>query len=289
MKIAVISGKGGSGKSSITSSWATICEKVVAIDCDVDASNLPLVLPHVLQDEEKFVSGSHLEIDDALCVRCGRCLENCAFGAIHRNPQGRFIANDFLCEGCRLCEHLCSTNAITLSDIARSTLCLSKIRQGWLCHGTLYPGDDNSGKMIAHLREIADKKMKEEGISLQLLDGPPGIGCPVQSTITGMDKVVIVTEPTLSGISDLERAYRVASLYVKDISILINKCDLHPENGMLIRQFCQSKSLPIIGEIPFTREMVDAQMMRQTIVENAPQSLCAREIRLAWHRLLHLT
>ena len=285
MKTAIISGKGGSGKSSVTAAFVALSEKVVAIDCDVDASNLPLLFEHKTVSSESFVSGVSVSVDPAKCVRCGRCAKVCAFHAIESGRTGLPVVHQLQCEGCGLCEHLCPAHAITLHEEADSMIYTGETGFGVLVHGDLCPGDDNSGKMIARLREIADKESEERNIPLQILDGPPGIGCPVLSTVTGMDKIVIVTEPTLSGISDLQRAYTVAHSFCGDISVIVNKSTVNAENCAAIKAYCAENGIPVIAELPFDRRLVDAQLHCESIVTYAPGSECSKALERAYETL----
>lgn len=282
MKVAIVSGKGGSGKSSISASLVALSERVIATDCDVDASNLPLLFDYQIEAQEAYASGCRIEIDRKVCIECGLCIDNCRFGAIKRGKSG-VEAVPFLCEGCGLCVRLCPNRTISLTEEANSIIYTSRFSHGILVHGTLSPGDGNSGKMIARIRMIADEQMKRDGISLQILDGPPGIGCPVLSTLTGTDRVVIVSEPTLSGVSDLRRIYRVAYSFCKDIMLMINKYDINAESRNAIIEFCRQKNIPVIAEIPFDRKIVEAQLQRKTIVDYAPESVAAKELVKAYN------
>ncbi|MDD2477188.1 MAG: 4Fe-4S binding protein [Dysgonamonadaceae bacterium] len=277
MKVAIVSGKGGTGKSSITAALVVQSTSVVAVDCDVDASNLPILFSHEVEQTESFVSGRTLTIDVSLCMLCGACEQHCSFGALHKMNK-QMIVNNVLCEGCGLCEYLCPNDAITLSDEANSRIYKSYFNHGTLIYGHLFPGDDNSGKMIARLRALADEEMKQKQIQLQILDGPPGIGCPVISTIIGMDKLIIVTEPTQSGLSDLKRMYQTAISFCRDISVIINKCDINQMENKALKHFCECVRLPILAEIPFDKQVVEAQVYNETIMTYAPASACAIEL-----------
>ncbi len=287
MKIAIISGKGGSGKSSVTAAFISLAQRVVAVDCDVDASNLPLLFEHKVLHSEEFSSGERHTVDPDRCIGCGVCISNCTYDALHINSQGVSEANPLLCEACGLCEHICPQEAITLTPVAESRIYTSDFAHGILIHGDLHPGDDNSGKMIARLRSIADDKMTQENITLQILDGPPGIGCPVLSTVTGVDRVVIVCEPTLSGISDLRRAYKVASSFCDAVSVIINKCDINEQNSADIAALCKDLGVEIIARLPFDRTLVDAQIHCQSIIEYAPECSCSTALRAAYEHLCH--
>ena len=285
MKIAIISGKGGSGKSSISAAFVALSTHVVAVDCDVDASNLPLLFDHKAWKEERFISGYHLKVNQANCIGCGICEDSCAFHAI-KVKEGIAIVNPFFCEDCHLCERLCPTQSITLTPDPRSIIYESHFAYGELIHGHLQPGDDNSGKMIARMRELADKVMKETNSPLQILDGPPGIGCPVISTITGINRVVIVSEPTRSGLSDLKRACQVAASFCKELFVIINKCDINEACRQSILAFCEEQHIRILAELPFHKDMVRAQVAGRSIIEYAPNSPISQLLSHAYKHVL---
>ncbi len=285
-KIAVISGKGGSGKSSVTAALISLADRVVAVDCDVDASNLPLLFEHRVRVEGRFASGDELIIDKNRCIGCGLCVERCRYGALRLNEERVAVGDELACEACGLCVRICGRQAITLREVERSEVFVSDFAHGVMVHGNLCPGDDNSGKMIARLREEADREAEKQGIGVQILDGPPGIGCPVLSTVTGMDRVVIVAEPTLSGMSDLRRARKVASEFCKDILVVINKADINENNRLEIGRFCRENGLEVIAELPFSKEMVMAQLNCRSIVEYAPLSECSYRLKKAFPKIL---
>lgn len=284
MKVAFVSGKGGTGKSSIAAAFVAMSERVVAVDCDVDTSNLPLLFDCHAEWQESFVSGTRACIDREKCVRCGACAGHCAYGAIHAGDD-RVEVDPMLCEGCGLCGRVCPAEAIALVDEANSRVGVSRFGHGILVHGWLYPGDDNSGKMIARLRAIADERMKAESIPLQILDGPPGIGCPVLSTITGMEKLVIVSEPTQSGMADLQRVYELGISFCKQIFVIINKCDLNEEKHRAMRRLCSSLDVPILAELPFDKGWIEAQIRAADMVTYAPDSGSARILKQAYKKL----
>lgn len=285
MKVAVVSGKGGSGKSSVSAALISLCPKVVAVDCDVDASNLPLLFPHEIRKSEAFASGMEVVADAERCVGCGICVDHCAFGALFMDGNGVVQTRDFSCEGCGLCVRLCPQEALRMVPEMKSQIYTSGFAHGVMVHGELNPGDDNSGRMIARLRDIADAEMKAAQMDLQILDGPPGIGCPVLSTVTGVDRVVIVCEPTLSGISDLQRAYQVAHSFCKDIKVIVNKYNINAENAVQIQRFCADRNIPVVARLPFDRRLVDAQIHCQSIVAYAPESECAQALRQAYQEI----
>ena len=285
MKVAIISGKGGSGKSSVTAAFVALSREMVAVDCDVDASNLPLLFSHKVLGREGFASSEDIVVDEQACVGCGRCVEVCAFHALNLNAAGIATPQDFMCEGCGLCVDVCPQHALHIERKESSDIFTSSFEHGILIHGRLCPGDDNSGKMIARMRLMADSMMPKDTTAIQILDGPPGIGCPVLSTVTGMDCIVLVAEPTLSGIADLHRAYRVAAGFCENIKVVINKCDVNVPNTETIRDFCKVQNIPVVAALPFDRKMVEAQLHCQSIVDYAPESLCAAELRAAYAKI----
>ena len=286
MKIAVVSGKGGSGKSSVTAALVALSPQVVAVDCDVDASNLPLLFPHQQVAHERFASGEEIVVDETSCVGCGLCVDKCAFHALRLNDKGVAEAIDFSCEGCGLCVRLCPQRALSIVKVENSDIFTSSFSGKVMVHGRLCPGDDNSGKMIARMREIADEEMKQRQIPLQLLDGPPGIGCPVLSTVTGVDRIVLVCEPTLSGISDMQRIYKVSKSFCDKIVVIINKCDINRDNCQLIEDFCNENRLPIVAQLPFDKKLVEAQIHCESIVTYAPECECAKALNHAYELIL---
>ncbi len=285
MRIAIISGKGGTGKSGIAASLVVLLQKAVAVDCDVDASNLPILFQHNVEKTESFVSASCIEIDSSLCTLCDKCAELCNFHALHE-ADGMIIVDNLLCEGCGLCEYICPNHAIKLIEKARSSIYKSQFMYGTMIHGHLFPGDDNSGKMIARLRAIADDEMQNKNIQYQILDGPPGIGCPVISTIIGVDVLIIVTEPTGSGISDLKRIYQTAVSFCRNIKVIINKCDINIKQNNALHHFCRHMKLPIIAELPFDIKVVEAQINNETIITYAPDSTCTLELEKVYQQII---
>ncbi len=275
MKIAVVSGKGGSGKSSVTAALVSLAEQVVAVDCDVDASNLPLLFPHEVICSEDFASGTVLRVDPSVCTGCGKCVQDCSYEALERNPDGSIRIHDLFCEGCGLCERLCPVGAISLEVSAGSKIYTSRFAGGTMIHGEMRPGDDNSGKMVTRIREIADLVMEKSGTALQILDGPPGIGCPVLSTLIGMDRTLLVCEPTVSGMSDMERIFSVAHHRGGRMAVVINKYDICPSNTRAIEDWCAAAGLPVIGRLPFDKVMVDAQVQGKSIIEYFPHCRCS--------------
>jgi MinD superfamily P-loop ATPase len=271
MELAVISGKGGTGKSSISAAFATLHENIVLADCDVDAANLYLLFQPQHDQVEEFLSGRKAVIDYDRCADCGLCIDYCRFDAIHKEDS-RVIIDAVSCDGCELCMRICPEEAIYMVPENGSKLYSGSFRKGQMVYGRLAPGEENSGRLVDVVRKRAREIAQEEKIENIVLDGPPGIGCPVLSTITGVDHVVIVTEPTRSGLHDLKRTVEVTRSYDIPTSILINKYDLNETMANQIRAFCSFEGLMVVAMLPFDRQVVDAMVNGMSIAEYAPDS-----------------
>ena len=261
-QITVISGKGGTGKTTLTASFAALAAKKVLADCDVDAADLHLILnPQILQ-RTPFYGGKVARIDPERCSRCGLCEQACRFDAIHG-----YQVDEVACEGCGLCYHLCPEKAVELRTRVAGEWYLSESRYGPVCHARLRAGEENSGKLVALVRNQAKRLAEQKELDYVLIDGPPGVGCPVISSITGVDLVVVVTEPTVSGIHDLQRVLQVASQFQVPALVVINKSDINPENSAQIEAFCRRNGVPVAGKIPFDPVVVEALLRRRPVVE----------------------
>jgi MinD superfamily P-loop ATPase len=266
MEIAIISGKGGTGKSSISAAFATIGKNILVADCDVDAANLYIIFEPSIEEELVYISGQKAEIDPIKCRNCGYCITFCRFDAIKfQNSKTSIIETS--CDGCKLCSYVCPENAIIISDCADSRIYSGSFRNGKMVYGRLAPGEENSGKLVGMVREKAKKIASENQIETIIIDGPPGIGCPVISTITGVDKVLIVTEPTLSGLHDLERAIELTQKFNLKPWVLINKYDINLDMSQKIENFCLEKSIKIAGKIEFDELFIKALAQRKSIIE----------------------
>lgn len=284
LEIAVISGKGGTGKSSISAAFATLSEQVVLADCDVDAANLYILFNPDHEEEQVYIGGQKAEIDYSVCTNCGLCLDYCRFDAITM-PEGKVVISETSCDGCKLCSRICPEEAITMIDSAMSRMYAGSFRNGKMVYGRLAPGEENSGKLVNIVREKARQKAKEENIGTIILDGPPGIGCPVISTITGADHVVIVTEPTISGMHDLKRSLGVISKFNLQAWVIINKYDLNIDVSDRIEEYCASENIRIAGRLPFDEEVVVAMVNCKSITEWIPDSAISKLIREIFNRI----
>lgn len=286
MEIAIISGKGGTGKSSISAAFATLSERVVLADCDVDAANVFVLFHPEKEEEQVYVSGQKAILDEALCSQCGLCVDACRFDAIDWQ-QGRVKINELLCDGCWLCARICPEAAITMENSDQSRLYAGAFRNGEMVYGRLAPGEENSGRLVSLVREKAKKLSNEKQLETIILDGPPGIGCPVISTITGTDHVVIVTEPSLSGFNDLKRTYELCMQFRVKVWVIINKYDLNEEVTQFIEDYCNRMNITLAGKLPFDRSVVDAMVQCMSIVEYQPQSIISITIQEIFNSILN--
>ncbi len=280
-QIAVVSGKGGTGKTTITASFAALAKDIVIADCDVDAADLHLLLEPTLMTKEEFKGSKVAIIDSLKCNECGRCVEVCRFNAIKD-----LTVNPTLCEGCGICSHVCPVDAISFKEGVAGYALTSKTRFGPLSHARMNPAEENSGKLVTLVRHNARQIAEKEGRNLILIDGPPGIGCPVIASLTGVDLAVIVTEPTMSGIHDLERILGVAKHFNITPLVCINMYDINSENAEKIVEFCQKSGIGVVGKIPFNPAVTEAMVSGKTVVEYAPNSPVSNEIRRIWNNVL---
>ncbi len=256
MKIVVASGKGGTGKSMFASSLALLfseTKKVVACDCDVDAPNLGLWLGVTTYDSVEPISTSEkAKIDPEKCIGCGKCFENCAFRAIEKINNSTYVINPLLCEGCGVCQLVCPAKAIDLTPIMNGEIRIKKTKWGFpLVSGQLKPGEAGSGKIVQELRKRADKLAHD----IMILDSAAGIGCPVIASITGCDYAILVTEPTPSGFSDLERILEIVNHFKVPYGIVLNKWDINPKISQKIEEWSGEK---LLGKISYDRGVVDS-------------------------------
>ena len=278
-QLTVISGKGGTGKTTLLASLATLAKRAIIVDADVDAADLHLLLKPKIQRREPFVASKVARIDPEQCDRCNRCVEACRFSAI-----SSLQVDPISCEGCGVCFHICPKDAISLEDVQSGEWFISQTRCGPMVHAKLGVAQENSGKLVTLVRKEAQRLAKEDGYPLILIDGPPGIGCPVIASLGGVDNALVVTEPSLSGIHDLERVLEVCRHFQVPAWVCVNKWDINPENTRRIEQYCQEKGSPVIGEIPFDPVVTRAMIAERTVLEYSP-SMVGREIENIWMRI----
>jgi len=281
-EIVVISGKGGTGKTSVTASFSALAAgDLVAADCDVDAADMHLLLKPDLAHAEDFFSGETAVIDPAACIACGRCYRACRFGAI-KVAGSIFSVDPLSCEGCGYCARICPTKAITNYPEKVGAWYSSHTRLGFtMIHAKLGIGAENSGKLVAHVKKQAKVAAETQGKRYVLVDGSPGIGCPVVSSLSGADYVVLVTEPTVSGIHDLKRVYELVRKFNIPAGCLINKADLNVDMTESIRHFLESERIDPLGELPYDENVTKAMVAGLTIVEH-DTGLLRDRLRSAW-------
>ena len=262
-QITVISGKGGTGKTSITAAFASLSSSAVLADCDVDAADLHLILKPIIKETRDFHGLKIASIDKKTCIDCKKCMLHCQFQAI----DNTITLHPKDCEGCGVCAYVCPVHAIKMIDRLSGVFYSSETRFGPLSHACLNAGEEASGKLVTAVRENAKKLALEYKKELIIIDGPPGIGCPVISAISGVDLVVIITEPTISAIHDLERILGVSKHFDIPAVVCINKYDLNEENTDKIISYCDQNSIQLIGKIPYDTIMTDAMIQEKTIIE----------------------
>ncbi len=286
-ELVVISGKGGTGKTSIVASFAALAEKAVLADCDVDAADLHLVLDPTIVKREKFSGGSRARIKTGHCTACGKCEEICRFDAIFFDGPGNgkadktYRVDPVACEGCGVCAWFCAENAIEFGPVVNGEWFISDTRCGPMVHAKLGVAEENSGKLVSIVRTQAKKIAEDRKMDLVLIDGAPGIGCPVIASITGADLVLVVTEPTLSGLHDLQRVMDLTRHFGIETLVCINKWDLNEDIASQIEEQARRRGLKIAGRVRYDRAVTEAQIKSKSIVEYQNNG-AATEIKRVW-------
>jgi len=286
-EIVIISGKGGTGKTVIAASIAALAKNKVMGDCDVDASNLYLLLNPEIKDRNDFYAGLIPSIDLEKCTNCDRCQEVCRFDAI-RTIKGQTVIDLIFCEGCGLCALVCPVQAIQMKENHCGEWYISETKYGPLVHARLGIAEENSGKLVTLVRHNAQTIAKKNNLELIIVDGPPGIGCPLIATLSGANLAVVVTEPTLSGLHDLERVVKVAQHFGVKTVVIINKYDINLENSINIERWCKKEQIAVIGKIPFNTIVTEAMVQGLPAVEYTDNSV-SREIKKIWKKLSKLS
>ncbi|MCF7886853.1 MAG: ATP-binding protein [Candidatus Omnitrophica bacterium] len=268
-EIVVISGKGGTGKTVVTAALASLAEGKVMADCDVDAADLHLLLRPKIKEEGKFRSGSTAVVDKNKCIACGKCREVCRFSAV--SPD--FNINPISCEGCAFCSRVCPTGAIRMEENLSGQWFVSDTRYGPFVHARLGIAEENSGKLVALVKQKAKELAKEQKASFVIVDGSPGIGCPVIASLSGADCALVVTEPTLSGLADAKRVINVAKHFRIPVKLIINKYDLNLEVSKKIANYCKENDINILGKLPFDKSVVEAITIQKTLPEAASDDI----------------
>ena len=303
-EIAVVSGKGGTGKTIVAGALAVLAGRAadggaVSADCDVDAANLALILRPSLREEHVFTGPRRAVIDPGLCTGCGACAAACRSGAL-ADPAGGGattasesdavrppVVDALSCEGCGICSHVCPAGAVRMEEIPGGKWFISDTPHGPLVHARLEPGGENSGKLVTIVRNKAREEAAAQGRRLILIDGPPGIGCPALATLAGADMALVVTEPTVAAIHDLERVLVVCRHFRVRTVVAINRCDLDEDNSRRIEEHCAASGAEVVARLPYDPAVVRAVVSAVTVVEHSTGEF-ARRIRRLWDRLSDL-
>ncbi len=280
-EIVIISGKGGSGKTTILSAFASLAENKVLCDADVDAADLHLIMDPQVKERHDFESGRTAIINQDKCIQCGLCRDLCKWNAISED----FVVNPIECEGCGVCHYFCPEKAVDFPLNTCGEWCISDTRFGPMVHARLYIAEENSGKLVALIRERGKKLAEEKGLDLLLTDGPPGIGCPVIASLGGATAVLIVAEPTVSGRHDMERVVELAAFFKIPAMVCINKFDLNPKEGEAIEAFSREKGVTVMGRIPFDLAFTEAMVQGKTIVEFDSHSKGCEAVKDIWENV----
>ena len=279
-QIVVISGKGGTGKTVLTASFASLAGNKVMVDCDVDAADLHLLLKPEIKERHEFRSGVTARIDKDICQECGECISVCRFEAISQD----FVVDPVSCEGCTVCSHICPAGAISMEENVSGEWYISETKYGALVHAKLGIAEENSGKLVAKVRQIAKDIADKEEKDYVIIDGPPGIGCPVIAALSGVDLALIVTEPTLSGMHDMERVAQVSKHFGVSTKVVINKYDLNRKNSETIKQICEQAEIEVVALLPFSRQVSESIVQGIPLVEFSKNGI-TEDIALLWERI----
>jgi MinD superfamily P-loop ATPase len=281
-ELVVISGKGGTGKTSILAAFASLAKNKVLCDADVDAADLHLIMDPQIKERHDFVSGHTAIINPDKCTQCGRCRDLCRWDAIRED----FVVDPIACEGCGVCHYFCPEEAIDFPLNTCGEWFISDTRFGPMAHARLGIAEENSGKLVTLIRQQGKQLAEEKNLKLLLTDGPPGIGCPVIASLGGATAVLIVAEPTVSGRHDMERVVELAAFFKVPAMACVNKFDLNPDQGQAIENFARQRQVRVAGRIPFDSVFTRAMVLGKTIFEYAGHSEGAGAVKKIWEVLI---
>lgn len=284
-ELVVLSGKGGTGKTSLTASFALLANKAVLADCDVDAADLHLLLTPMVEQRHAFMSGHEAVIRQQDCSGCGICQNSCRFDAI-RKEEGVYRIDPVACEGCGVCHRLCPAKAIDFPERVCGEWMVSGTRCGPMVHAQLGVAAENSGKLVTTVREQAWTVAVDKRIPLIISDGPPGIGCPVIASLSGVSLAVVITEPTVSGLHDLQRLLALARHFSVPTAVCVNKWDINPQQTERIEAAAHAAGAAILGRIRYDRSVTQAQLQQKAVVEL--DAAAGNDIRVIWKQVTEL-
>lgn len=262
-EIVVISGKGGTGKTSITASFASLAKNAILADCDVDAPDLHIIMTPKILDQRPFHGSELAIIDPDICTSCGACVEACRFEAISDEIE----VDEYRCEGCGVCALVCPSNAVKFEIKRSGTVFVSDTRFGPMVHAKLDPGEEVSGKLVSEVKKEVRDLAQKKGREMILIDGPPGVGCSVIATISGADFIVVVTEPTISAIADMKRALDLADHFSIPSALCINKAGINPAKTQEIRDYCDRRGLQLLATLPYDHIITRAMLESKSVIE----------------------
>lgn len=286
-QFVILSGKGGTGKTSVAAAFAHLAAsngmqgKVILADADVDASNFELVLSPQVLERHEFLGGKVAMIDQDQCAGCGTCTQVCRFNAIHGGFSA-FEVDPIACEGCGACVYQCPGGAIQLKTQVAGEWFRSESLYGPLFHAALLPAQENSGKLVTMVKQQARLLAMDEGAQLVLVDGPPGIGCPVISAVSGADLALIVAEPTAAGVHDMQRVLETTNHFGVQTVVCINKADIYAEGAAQIEDFCREQGVRVVGRIPFDPVVTEAMVQGQSVTAYAPDAAASQALASVW-------
>lgn len=282
-ELVIISGKGGTGKTSITASFAALAKNPTLADCDVDAADLHLLLEPQKLATHEFVSGHEAIINQEKCTQCNICYDVCRFEGILLE-DGKVSVDPYSCEGCKVCVEFCPADAIDFPESVCGEWYESKTRYGTMIHARLAPAAENSGKLVAQVRQAAKEAAEKANSDPILIDGPPGVGCPVIASVTGTTAILIVAEPTVSGEHDMERVLKLSVHFEIPALVCVNKWDLNPEVTERIEATALKAGAKIMGRIPYAKIFTDAMVNGQLVVDH-PETDAAQSIKKIWENI----
>lgn len=283
-QLVVISGKGGTGKTTVTAALLHLSKNKIGADTDVDAPNLHLILQPENKKTEDFYGLNTAVIDESLCSNCGTCMEVCRFGAVIKTSDGYQI-DEYSCEGCAACEFACPEKAISMVPIKAGEIYESDSRFGELSHALQGIAQENSGLLVAQVRKQARELREKHSKEIIIIDGPPGIGCPVLAAMANTDLVLIVTESTKTAIHDLKRVIEVAAHFKIPVSVCINKYTIDIDLTTSVERYCDEKGIPVVGKIPYDKTVYKSVVNGQSIIESDPEGAVSLHIKDIWKKL----